>query len=346
MTGPTWAESWDFGAGTTNWDDGLNWDTDAVPTGSNPVGIKGFSEAQSPIITDLTSAISIPEFQIGAFMGTGFLTVSGGSVATTSNFFVGMFTDGIGTVTQNSGAVTAGDGLVLGFDNNAQGTYNLTGGTLNVAHLTSLGAGNSAGNTGNFNQSGGTFTGENFHIGSYGNNRTGTLMLSDAASMTLTGDMEIGFDGGFATGNSGALILDGSKTGAGTNLSLDELKFGTVGTFVVYIDDDAILNPLNLHSVDANFADFNAGSLLDLDFALGTTPTVGTWTLVTAGININDFGLALAPGVDAGWSFEIVSLDGGGEALQVTYVPEPSTIAMFAAGLGTVLVLRRRQPVS
>jgi hypothetical protein len=87
------------------------------------------------------------------------------------------------------------------------------------------------------------------------------------------------------------------------------------------------------------FATLDLGSLLDLDF-LGA-PMAGTWTLmeVENGL-ITDNGLALALGVDPGWSFNVDN-SGANGLLTATYIPEPATMTLLA--LGSLALLRRKK---
>lgn len=336
--------NWDYGATTTNWDDAANWSSDTVPIAGDNANITGFSSAQSPVITDATSAISLGELQVGQ-SGTGFLSINGsnGSIGVGVTY-VGMFTNSVGTVTQNSGTVTTTD-LRVGFDNNSKGTYNLTGGLLTVTSNLALAAGNSAGNQGDFNQSGGTFVGAGAQIANFNSARVATMKLSDAAQTSFSGNVEVGLFGSGAA--SGTLFLDGSKTGSGTNLTASGATFGAVGTLMISIDDDAIMSASNMRAIDTVNTTFQSGSILDLGFGVGVTPTEGTWTILTADVNITDEGLVLAAGdAAAGWSFEIINNPSGtDDVLTVTYtaVPEPSVLALLGGTATLFYSLRRRK---
>jgi hypothetical protein len=335
IAGPAKAENWDFGGGTTDWADPANWNPNTVPVAPNNAVIQNFSLAQSPVISGATSA-TVNELFVGQQF-TSFLTINTTGTVTANRLYTGVFTNGNGTTIQNAGTVVATD-FALGFDNNSKGTYNLTGGSLQVSGATTLAAGNQAGNEGVFNQSGGTFTAGSISVGSDVAARNGTLTFSDAAVANFSNSIRVGLSGG-----TGQVVLDGSKTGAGTNVSADQLQLGSLGTLVISIDDDAIADPSDMRSLDTVNSTFSSGSFLDLGFSPGSTPTSGTWTILTASVNINDLGIVLNPlDAAAGWSFN-VNTGPGPDSLTVTYtVPEPSSIALLGA-TGTILMAFRRR---
>jgi hypothetical protein len=336
FTSQTMAENWDFGAGTTDWADPLNWNPDSVPVAPNNAAIQNFSLAQSPVISGATSA-SVNELFVGQQF-TSFLTINTSGTVTANRLYTGVFTNGNGTTTQNAGTVIVTD-FALGFDNNSKGTYNLTGGSLSISGATTLAAGNQVGNQGSFNQSGGTFTAGSISVGSDVAARTGSLTFSDSAITNFSNSIRVGVSGG-----TGQVFLDGSRTGAGTNVNADQLELGSLGTLVISIDDDAIDNSLSMRSIDTVNSTFSAGSVLDLGFGIGVTPTAGTWTILTASVNINDLGIVLNPAdVSAGWSFN-VNTGPGVDTLTVTYtVPEPSSIVLLCGAGAFLLGFRRRK---
>lgn len=329
------AENWDFGAGTTDWADPLNWNPNSVPVAPNNAVIQNFNLAQSPVISAATSA-TVNELFVGQQF-TSFLTINTSGTVTASRLYTGVFTNGNGTTIQNSGSVIATD-FALGFDNNSQGTYNLTGGSLQVSGATTLAAGNQVGNQGTFNHSGGTFNAGSISVGSDVAARNGSLAFSDSAVANFTSSIRVGLSGG-----TGQVVLDGSKMGGGTNVVADQLQLGNLGSLVISIDDDAIADPSNMRSIDTVNSTFSSGSFLDLGFSPGVTATSGTWTILTASVNINDLGLVLNPlDAAAGWSFNVIT-GPGTDSLTVTYtVPEPSSLALLGA-TGTILLASRRR---
>ncbi len=94
---------------------------------------------------------------------------------------------------------------------------------------------------------------------------------------------------------------------------------------------------------------FESDSLLKPGFADGVTPYEDTWTVMncknhyTPSLSVDDQGLVFAPGVDSNWSFEWVDASNGGKDLEITYVPEPATMALLGIGGIGVLIRRRRK---
>jgi len=139
-----------------------------------------------------------------------------------------------------------------------------------------------------------------------------------------------------APGNSiGQLNITANTTWAGA---------ATAGATTDWKFELGAANTADLLNITGNFLkDTGAGSVFRFDF-LGSTAT-GTFKLIdwsgSTGFSASDF------------SYNIGSLGGGNTGtfafsnsqLEFTVVPEPSTWAMLAFGLTTVMVLRRRRPL-
>jgi len=268
---------------------------------------------------------------------------SNGSSHASSTAVAELKISGTGSVT-----LTSNTTLRVGQKAGATGTITMTGGTLNIygggaspSHSIALG---DEGATGYFTQSGGTcsVTGS-ILVGSKAGG-VGTMTLSGAAQTSAT-KLEVGYSNA-DTGTLGTLILKGSRTGSGTDMSVSEVfRLGSdtspnASTLKAVIDATAVSTPSAMRKIVVTTnAYFYAGSLLDVGFDSGVTPTAGTWTLLTCG-TLTDNGLAFAPGVDTSkWSF---SADTVAKTLTVTYVPEPATMSLLALG-GLGLLLKRKR---
>jgi hypothetical protein len=256
--------------------------------------------------------------------------------------------DGTVTVGGNIGSASGGST----YDGYA--AYELSGGSLTVTGNGGFGW-KSAGWT-DFNQTGGTASFGSLELGAATNDPGyGRAILADAADCTVTGNMEVGEGAGAGNGGTGVVRLDGSKTGAGTDMAITgDANFRMRSTLEAIIDQAAIDNPTDMRMVDVGGdALFEAGSLLDLSFDPAATPANGTWTLLTCAGTLDDQGLALlVPASPDDWDFEFVDTDQSGEpdALQVIYsgaaaapIPEPATMAMLALAIGGLAPAVRRR---
>lgn len=272
--------------------------------------------------------------------------LQGGTLATTGNFVLARGDNGSTCqFFQSDGTtVTVGDQFQMGTSvyTGGAGLYDMAGGTLTVTNNTQIGWKASGME---FKQSGGTANFATLGIASDWNDPgEGTMTLSDAAQTLATGDLTIGGGGVVGDTGVGMLVLDGSRTGAGTDLDVrGDFSQKNSGTLKGIIDTAAIAAASDMRLVDVTgnvtFAD---GAKLLPEFDSGATPTAGTWTLMTWDGSVTDNGLVLDPSTAADWSFDV---DVDGKALTVTYapevIPEPASLVLVAMG-GLVMVRRRR----
>jgi autotransporter-associated beta strand protein len=167
--------------------------------------------------------------------------------------------------------------------------------------------------------------------------KQGSSTLALAGANTFTGNTDV-----FA----GTLLVDGSLAGGVAAASAGTIGGnGTIGGSLVLAGNGSkfIFDPLNTLTVNGAsvsfLGDFGIGDLIGLD---ATTP-LGVYTLIDGDATVLTENLL---NLGSGNPFDL----GGGKSaffqtgsLQVAVVPEPSTVALAAAGLGlTALAARRR----
>jgi large repetitive protein len=249
------AVAWTGAGGDNDWDNPLNWSTDALPASADDVTIDVAADVvHSSAVTDsirsLTSSqpltLSGGTISIAAASSTsGPVVINGGTLAGTGDITVGgPLTLTAGTIA-GSGAVTANGGIVI----NPSGTaFSLDGRTLtNSAGQTATWTGadsNVQASNGAVFDNLGTFQAENQGAFTQGSGALATFI--DAGSftkMTSSGELDflgVGFNtmGGSVIAQTGTLGLlgGGSQTGAAFSVgSAANLDFG--GSTAFSLDD-------------------------------------------------------------------------------------------------------------
>ena len=302
-----------------------------------------------------SNAAGTVAFQVASSENSvGVLNVNGGRLQTTSasggSLSIGYGANATGTVNLTSGTIAINNSVIFGIANGASGTMNISGGSLTVVSDILIGRQITGTSTGHFAQSGGTtVVNGNFRVGnatSAGQRTVGTVLLTGGSTQVggnvIVGRTSSGVDGlgrltvgptaslsttGAAsvftvTGNGEVVFQLGSDdnfTAINLNASTatNALSFGELGAKIT-VDGSALLfsesyDPINLFT-----------------FASGKGPSTTSKNNVV--FNFINFAEGLTP-----------SLAWTDTSLQLTVVPEPSTVAMLtAAGLG-ILVLRRRR---
>ena len=261
---------------------------------------------------------------VGASIGTGQYNQSGGTVSTTGITY---------------GAVAAA-GDTLG---TTTASLSLSGGTLNVGAL-GVSMSSTPPGTSSFTLSGGTLGALANYTVSMNTTLSGnvTFNTSDAvtaAADTITVSGILSGTGGFTTSGIGTLSLTNlANTFQGPTLVKGgTLSANSLGTSNVTVMTGTL--SLNLATAMAEIASLtvDSGGLVDLNYAL--TDTISALTV--NGISIAD-GVYSASDLDTLTSGDQFS---GTGYLNVGAVPEPSTDALLALGLGflAMMILRRRQ---
>jgi hypothetical protein len=223
------AQTWDGGAGTTNWMDAANWSGDAVPTAASSVSI-GSATVVIPSGTAYAAIIG----------NNGHLTIEAGATLTVNGAAVGghTFNNGAGSLTNHGTLnISSGAGAFSGLLFQGGVTFNNTG-TINLSNIGRRGltlTGGPATNSGTINisyvglNSAGLGDGFLFNAGGTFTN-SGTIVLGPGIS--ANGLLQ---NSGTVFNNSGSITITAASsgiTGGGTfnNIGSGTVHFGTVGS--------------------------------------------------------------------------------------------------------------------
>lgn len=191
-----------------------------------------------------------------------YLNMSGGSISTGFEFWVGG--SGAGTGTMTGGTVNAGSWLVVGRNNGSNGVLNMSGGSVNVATnnggaFTAIGS--FGGSQGTLNLSGNAdFNSTQIYVGEGG---TGTMTVAGSADVDMSGGLQVGRNngsignftqsGGTVDMNGGGLVL-GRYAGAtgtatisgGTMTATEDSVVGFEGTGTLTVSGTGtLISPAN-----------------------------------------------------------------------------------------------------
>ena len=292
--------------------------------------------------------------------GAGSYVLSGtGSIHTTGDFTAiggtgSIFTQsGAGTSVQVDGNITSASGSAVPGD---RWTYQISGGSLTVN-----GSVNRFSGAWLFQQSGGAvsigtdLTMSNGYRNNPADNTPFEWIISGNSTLSIGGDVVMGWvgDGGTHTGtnSTGEFTLDGSR-GSGSDVTVGgnwrqtgsgtPNTTGSLGTLHAIIDDDAISLASNMRLIDVTGdVTFDLNSYILPEFNGLSTPTGGTWTILTWSGILTDNGLMLDPSAASGWSF---TLDDTNKLLSITYaIPEPGTPSLLAAAALVLIVIGCRR---
>jgi hypothetical protein len=223
--------------------------------------------------------------------------------------------DGVGSFIQSGGANEPGE-LFIGINSDqntkAVGTFTLTGGTLSVGSLIVVGGKSEAEGAGTLTIEGG---------------------MATAATVTMYGGL-ISLTGAPGSNTFGSLAITGPQ-GGGVGFQSER------GTLNIGIGGSPSSGEFGSMSVASEARDLGA---LTISFVNGFTPTVGdTYDFFNGG---ELFIVGGTVGPEATFSSVNspypVQLNYSPSGISLTILPEPSSLALLAAGMG--LLARRRRP--
>jgi hypothetical protein len=132
MSFATTTVTWDRGAGSDDWNTGVNWSTDTVPPNSSSYYV-AISMSSGPVIV---SPQAIGAYRITlSTAGNGTLTNSGGALTVGNHIFLAPASGDIGTLNMNGGTIDITGTFYIGRDSGSTGTLNLSAGTITCGTL-------------------------------------------------------------------------------------------------------------------------------------------------------------------------------------------------------------------
>ncbi len=295
-------------------------------------------------------------FTIGR-SGVGTSTIgAGGTLSSTAKLLtLGYYSDGSATLHLNGGAIqhtASGSGTYFLIGRSGNATLNMNGGTLeSSAQRFAVGYYSSSTSAMNLNSGLLKFTGDYFYVGNAG---SGTLYQSGGTNETtglIIAD-DAGSDGLYSISGG---TLTASKYfdlhTAGSVFEVDGSGADTIEAGAILVRADGTLrfkldgNGTTLMKAVGGYHDRGielTNATVEVETLAGFNGTVGDtydlmWTDI--GFMTNDMTFVNNSGTDFDW--DIVSKDGG-EAFQLTVIPEPATLGMFALMGGSIVFIRRK----
>lgn len=219
------------------------------------------------------------------------------------------------------------------------GTVNQLGGNYEIGHQLLIGDG--AGNTGQYNLSGGFLNISRQGVSNLGSEARSSLELgtrgdeTTAALFKVSGSSRLTTRSGVTVGAEGIFEVVGSRIseiGIGSNGTLDGGWIQQTGSVLRAGIDEAGITPIFIDAIDGlgvggGNVTFDAGSILD-PYDLGGAPIDDWTTVITWDGELFDSGLALSSTASAaGWEKRV---EGNSLQVRLSAVPEPTSWAVLA----------------
>jgi autotransporter-associated beta strand protein len=321
-----------------------------VPTISDGSGDQGIGSSTYGLLNlNNLNALQNATLALGASFGPT-NTTSFNSLANSGTFNVGALS-GSGNVRL---ADTAGSAVALSVGGNNSSTAhsgNLTGaGSLHKAGTGRLTLSGTNVYTGTTTVGGGTLMVNGTHVGgdNYHVNSSGILGGSGRITPKAGAGIIVDSGGTLTPGADGVirtLTLDGSGTDT-TLLTLAPLATLSFNLFTGLVSDQVAMTNAAVGDFVANdnvvnFTDLSAGNLAIGQYILITSDTANTYSGLTLSGSDIIGGLAIGSGL-TGYTADL-EVSGNNIVLDITAVPEPTTVALIGLGGLAALVIRRRK---
>ena len=209
--------AWDNGGSGTLWSTSGNWNPDDIPGSTTDISI--YVDGTGPTIDATVTDAAVNIIRAGGTNMDDNMTVTGGTLTTSSHFILGESSGSTATLTMSGGTINA---YTLWAGNSGDGYIDMTGGTINISneslYIARFGTGD-----GNIQFDGGTITAPAVYIAAGGllDFEGGTLILDGDDTATIASYVSSGYitaydgagtvDYDYNTTNAGKTTVTGSE---------------------------------------------------------------------------------------------------------------------------------------